>query len=291
MTGKQGREVINRLLESPSSSDFTIYALTRNASTPSATALAKNASNIKIVQGNLDDPQAIFASIPTQVWGVFSVQQAIGGSATPETEERQGKALIDAALEKKVQFFVYTSVDRNGDEPTYVPHFISKHNVEKHLEEETENGKKMAYCVLRPVAFMENLTPDFQGKMFSPLMKSSMAPDRKLQLISTKDIGYFAAQAFMNPEKYKGRYITLAGDDLTLDQIKQIFKDTMGYPIPETFGFLAYPLKWMVKELGVMYRWFNETGYGCDIDALRKEWPGLLTFEEWLKKESNFPKK
>ncbi len=39
----------------------------------------------------------------------------------------------------------------------------------------------------------------------------------------------------------------------------------------------------MGEEYTVMYRWFNDHGYEADIAALRKEHPGLISFEEYLR--------
>lgn len=82
-------------------------------------------------------------------------------------EEQQGKALVDEALKAGVKRFVYTSVDRGGDERSWqnetdVPHFRSKHRIEWHLREEAEKkGGEMTWAVLRPVAFMDNIQPGF----------------------------------------------------------------------------------------------------------------------------------
>lgn len=296
-TGKQGGAVINALLASPSSNDFTILALTRNTSSGSATALAKRSPNIKVVQGNLDDCAAIFKAAETPIYGVFSVQLPFGGGASPETEERQGKALVDAALANKVQHFVYASVDRGGEnsasDPTNVPHFISKHNVEKHLEEKSANGSKMSYTILRPVAFMENLTPDFMGKMFGAMWKSSLGRDKKLQLISISDIGWFAVQAFIHPDdpQYKNTGISLAGDDLTFAEANEVFQKVVGSPLPATYEILGKGLMMMMADLGIMFKWIRDVGYKADIAALKKQDPELRSFADWLKKpESGFMK-
>ncbi len=159
-TGKQGGAVINALLSSPAKSQFTILAVTRNPSSPSALKLAKKSDNIKLVEGNLDNVSGIFESASKvtsePVWGAFSVQVPFGNGATAVTEEIQGKALVDEAVKRGVKHFVYTSADRHGDKsssnPTNVPHFISKHNIEQHLVKKTSDGK-MTWTILRPVAF------------------------------------------------------------------------------------------------------------------------------------------
>ena len=151
-----------------------------------------------------------------------------------QSEERQGKALIDAALKNGVEHFVYSSVDRgvNSDtEPTTVPHFASKYRVEQHLFE------KMDWTVLRPVAFYENLVPGFLGKVFTTSWENNIAKEKKLQLIATSDIGYFAAEAFVKPDQYKGQKVALAGDELTLDQFRAVFKEDFGAWLVEDSQF------------------------------------------------------
>ncbi len=297
-TGKQGRGVIDALLELPNASDYTILAVTRTANSPSATALANKSPSIKLVEGNLDDPEAIFkkaaATTDVPIWGVFSVQVPMGGGQTPKSEERQGKALVDAALAHDVKHFVYTSVDRGGDQksssnPTNVPHFISKHNIEKHLEERVSAEKgKMTYTILRPVGFFDNWTPDFMGKGFGAMWRAGLPDKFKLQLIACSDIGFFAAQAFARPEEYKNKAFALAGDELSFSQANQVFKEKTGKDMPTTFTFLGSAMLWGIKEMGSMFAWFREEGYGCDIAALKKQNPKLKTLGDWLEKDGQF---
>lgn len=217
----------------------------------------------------------------------------MGGGQTSETEERQGKALINASLANNVKFFVYTSVDRGGeasiDTPTGIPHFISKHNIEHHLFDVTKQNE-MAWCVLRPVAFYDNFTPDFFGKVFATWWNMSLE-GKPLQLIAVSDIGVFGAKAFMDPERYKNRSISLAGDNLTFEEMGKIFKEVTGGEVQTTWRWLAGLMLWMVKEMGYMFRWFREHGYGANIPELKKEHSGLKDFRTWLQTESKFFKK
>ncbi|KUJ14583.1 putative NmrA-like family domain-containing protein 1 [Mollisia scopiformis] len=282
-TGQQGGAVIKALQES--SPSFQILALTRTASSNGAKALATK-PNITVVQGDHKTLPAIFEK-HKPIYGVFSV--TVMGK---EAEEDQAKPLIDESIKNGVEQFVFSSVDRGGDKsdtnPTDIPHFASKHRIEQYLKERTENGKKMPYTILRPVAFMDNLSPGFYGKTFIGMVGSLGA--KPLQLISCRDIGLFTARAFQDPASYKGRSISLAGDEMTADQIRTVFKETIGSDIPETFSFIAPTVQYMVKEVGTMFKWFKEEGYGVDIAALRKEEPRLQTFGQWLKESSKFSK-
>jgi len=64
------------------------------------------------------------------------------------------------------------------------PHFISKANVEKYLKEKSQ-GTNMSWTILRPVAFMDNFTPGWIGKIFPTAWSVALAPTTKLQLIAT----------------------------------------------------------------------------------------------------------
>ncbi|KZF25439.1 NAD(P)-binding protein [Xylona heveae TC161] len=299
-TGKQGGAVVDALLSSPDAKDFTILAVTRNASSSGAQALANRSPNIKLVEGDLNDPEAIFkaaARVTSQsVWGVYSVQSSVGsGGADVVGEERQGKGLVDSSIAHNVHQFVYSSVDRGGDKsienPTNIPHFITKHNIERHLLDKVKSsGTSMAYTILRPVCFMENYTPGFMGKTFATLWKVSVG-DKKLQLISTADIGYFAAQAFIHPEQYHNKALSLAGDDLTFFEASEIFKSKTGAEMSTTFDIIASGITWASKEMGLMFKWFREEGYGANVAELKKIHPGLLGFGDWLKEKSAFETK
>jgi len=290
-TGKQGGAVVDSILSSSQASDFTLLGVTRNADSSSAKKL--EARGVKIVQGDLNDVPAIFEAAKKvtsePIWGVFSVQVPMGQGQSVTTEETQGKALVDVALANDVKMFVYSSVDRGGDksydEPTPIPHFISKHRIEHHLVDNA--GDKLQWTILRPVAFMENLTPDFMGKGFAKMYRLALK-GKSLQLVATADIGHMAGQAFLNPDEYSGKSISLAGDDLTFEQFGKVFKEKVGYEIPQTFELIGRGIMWGVSEVGVMFNWFYTDGYTTDIQALRKTHPELLDFGDWLVKESKF---
>ena len=280
-TGNQGRGVINALLASPKSAkDYIVLAVTRNPSSAAAKALVTKFPSVHLIQGNLDDCPAIFqrasselSSISTgngKVWGVFSVQVPFGGRQNIESEERQGKSLVDAAIEYGVRHFVYTSVDRRGDDPTYVPYFITKHRIEKHLKERvaivnaaTANQQEhMTFTILRPTGFMENVSHRWQNKLIISVWKTATPGNRKVQCISTNDIGHFAAESFRNPldESYRDRAIGLAGDNLSLDEINGLFRRITGAPMPAAPGFLGKVLCWLVPDLAIMWKWYDEVG-------------------------------
>ncbi|KAK0615323.1 hypothetical protein B0T17DRAFT_541617 [Bombardia bombarda] len=305
-TGHQGGAVIDALLALPNFAEqFTILAVTRQTSSPSAQRLAaRSPANIKLVQGNLDDVPALFQEAQrvhpaSPIWGVYSVQVSMGPGVTAEGEIKQGKALVDAALASgTVKHFVYSSVERGGDKASWnnqtpIPHFQTKYHIEQHLRDATAgalgSAPRMGWTILRPVGYMDNLAPGLPTKVFLAALRNYLGErDKALQWVATADIGVFVAKAFASPREWDGRAVGLAGDELTLEQLSGSFARATGHPAPGTFGVLGSALTYAVKEMGTMIGWFASDGYKADIEARRKEHPGLLSMEQWLVQKSPF---
>lgn len=293
-TGKQGGALINALI-ADKSNQFLILAVTRDANSPSSQKLLAKSDNIKLIQGNLDDAAQLFAAAEKasegqKIWGVYSVQVSMGRGVTTDGEVKQGNDLIDEAIKHGVQHFVYSSVERGGDERSWdnetpIGHFATKHKIEHHLR---DNAGSMGWTILRPVAFMDNLQPGFPSKVFLTALRDTLGPKGRMQYVAASDIGVFGAKAFLDPKTWNHKAIGLAGDEFTFEELSARFQNATGQPAGTTFSFLGGFLMWAVAELGHMIRWFAEEGYGANVKELRKMHPGLLDFETWLKKESNF---
>ncbi|KAK8046127.1 hypothetical protein PG996_014191 [Apiospora saccharicola] len=282
-TGKQGGALIDNLLASPRASQFDIVAVTRDTRSPSAQKLSA-LPNVKVISGDLANPDAIFeAAGPGPVWGVYSVQ------VNSDVEESQGKALVDAAVLHGVRHFVYSSGDRGGPErsetnPTNVKNFAAKHNIEKHLRRRTEKksphqgqGMMMTYTILRPVTFFENLSGDLHGRGFARMWEQ-LGP-KKLQFVATRDIGWFAAQSFLDPEEYRNKAVTLVGDELTQPEAEAVFKKVVGTSMPMSPCPIASAVKMVLKDtVGDMFKWFKAEGYGGRSRGLPQSSPRNARF-------------
>ena len=208
-------------------------------------------------------------------------------------EEEQGKALVDAALDAGVERFVFTGVDRGAkQEATDVPHFRTKHNIEEHLkavtaaQSEEKGGKLMNWTILRPVFFMDNIVPGFLGQTIATAWKTTLAgTGKKLQMVSVADIGYVAAQAFLRPEEMRNETISLAGDELTYEEAEEVFKEKTGKEkMPTTYETMVKGMLWAMKDLGLMFKFFKEEGFGADLESLRKRFPEMTEWGTWLEK-------
>ncbi|UZP39001.1 hypothetical protein NXS19_006817 [Fusarium pseudograminearum] len=269
-TGKQGGAVINALL-AKSSSEFLLLAVTRNKESASAKNLASKSSNIKLVEGDLDSIPALFqaakrAAGTVPIWGVYSVQLSMGKGVTLEGEVRQGKGLIDESIKAGIKHFIYSSVDRGGDEKSWTDATVFYEL--DHSPSHRIHGK--------------NLEPIFATKIFLTMIRDTLK-DKPLQWVATEDIGYFAAEAFTDPQGWNKKAISITGDELTFAQLSEAFEHATGGPAGTTFGILGKALKVGVKELGIMVNWFRDEGYGADLAKVRQLNPEAKTMEQWVK--------
>ncbi len=267
-TGRQGGAVARELLRR----GRTVHALVRDPGKEEARALAE--AGAVLVRGDLDDEASLSAAMK-DVHGVFSVQ-TFRGPGGVEAEERQGRAVADAAVRAGVKHFVYSSVG-GADRDTRVPHFESKLKIEQYLQ-----TLDLPTTVLRPVAFHDILLDIAPRAVEGELVLSMwLDPETSVQLIAPGDIGKFAADAFENRDDWLGRVVEIAGDDLTGPQMAAAFEAVSG--IPTRFRQLPIePLRAAREDLANMFDWFERDGYHADLPALRRIRPDLVSLETWL---------
>ena len=266
-TGRQGGAVARNLL----GRGFRVRVLTRDPQKPSARSLAERGA--EVVRGDLEDRSSVDLALEG-VYGVFSVQNPL--EAGMEGEIRQGKALADAAKAASVEHFVFSSMG-SAHRVTGIPTFESKWEVEEHIR-----STGLPYTVLRPVFFMQNWEM-MRDQILAGTLAQPLDPDKPLQQISTEDIGAFAAMAFDDPDRWIGREMDIAGDELTMVQTAQTFGRVIGRKVD------YYQIPWeqfreaMGEVVTVLNRWFNDVGFEADIAAAREEHPGLITLEQHLR--------
>lgn len=258
-TGNQGGATLRHLRKA----GVAVRALTRKPNGKKAQALS--ALGAEVVAGNMDDPRCLDAAM-AGVDGVFSVQN---GWEPGNDEVKQGVAVVDAAVRSKVAHLVYTSVPRPDDNPG-IKHFTVKDVVEKHLR---QSG--LTATILRPVYFMDNLNPTVTGSgMHWSVLRDVLGDRVRLQMISAQDIGWFACRAFLEPQAYAGRTITLAGDDVTHAEALAAVKHALGMTPTHRSGVAWLAMK-LMPEARKMFDWYREPRFNADVPALRAQHPGL----------------
>lgn len=265
-TGQQGGAAVRHLR----ARGYPVRALTRDPDQPKARALTGH--GVEVVRGDMADASTL-TRVLDGVYGVFSVQNPHMGGI--DAEIREGTNLADAAKRSGISHFVYTSVG-SADQHTGIPHFDSKARVEQHIQ-----GTGMRFTIVRPVFFMENWLGMRQA-IESGALSLPLEPSTRLQMIAVDDIGGVAAMAFEQPGKWQGRTFDIAGDELSMAELAQVFSRASGREVQYIqVGWDEFE-KQAGKEFTIMYRWFQETGYHVDIGAVRQDYHGLTTFEQWI---------
>lgn len=269
-TGQQGGAVAKHLLKD----GWKVRAMTRDISKPAAEELKKLGA--ELFQGDMGRKESLEKAM-SGIYGVFSVQNFWEHGY--EGELNQGLLVADAAKKAAVEHFLQSSVG-GAERNTKLPHFEVKIEIEKHIK-----TLDLPVTVIRPVFFMENFNTfskpaESDGKL---VITMAMKPETKLQMITVDDVGALSVIIFNNPEEYIGKEIEIAGDELTIPQVAEIYKKVTG---KETvFNELSMDvMRSNSEEFANMFQWFIDKGYEADINVVRSIYPGLTTFEEWLKK-------
>jgi uncharacterized protein YbjT (DUF2867 family) len=269
-TGQQGGAVARKLL----AEGWKVRALTRDLDKPQARELASLGA--ELAAGDMENRSELESAFAA-AYGVFSVQNFWLPNVGFEGEIRQGKLVADAAKAAGVQQLVYSSVGA-AHRGLGQKHFESKWIVEQYIQ-----SLDIPYTILRPAAFMENYNWSRAYILSGIFSGNGLRPDKKHQIIAVEDIAEFAARAFANPEEYLGKTIELAGDELTEPELAETFSRVIGRPVqlvPPSGGWSNAS----EEEMQAAFNFFNGEAYTADIPALRKLHPGLLRFEEYLRK-------
>lgn len=269
-TGQQGGAVARKLL----ADGWKVRALTRDVDKPAAKDLASMGA--ELVAGDMNHRAELDAAFKG-AYGVFSVQNFWLPNVGFEGEIKQGENVADAAKDAGVRHLVYSSVGA-AQRGMGQKHFESKWIIEQHI-----HALNIPYTILRPVAFFENFNWERAAILNGTFNALGLRPEKERQLISVEDIGVFVALAFANPEQYLGKTIELAGDALTESQLADTFARVIGRPVKLTLPTGGNARR-SDEEMIAMFKFFNGEAYDADIPALRKLHPGLLTFEQYLRK-------
>jgi uncharacterized protein YbjT (DUF2867 family) len=268
-TGKQGGAVARELVRL----GFRVRAITRDPSKPAAMALGELGA--EVLRGDLDDVESLRHPLEG-AHGVYSVQNF--WETGYEREVAQGIAFAELAKDVGVAHFVYSSVG-SAHRETGLSHFESKWKIEERIRE-----LDLPYTIFRPVFFMDNWeSPALRSMILGGTLALPLDPDRGLQQVSVLDLGAFVGMAFVDRENWLGRELDIAGDELSMTKTAETFARVIGRPV----NYVQLPWEKYREVAGEeyteMFRWFELEGYDADIEVLRELYPGLTTFEQYLR--------
>jgi len=105
----------------------------------------------------------------------------------------------------------------------------------------------------------------------------------RFHMISVDDIAWFAADIFAHPEEFLGKELDVAGDVLTAEEMKSIYRKVTGRRVlPASRWLTRLAVRLTSPESARQFRWNNQQGWDFDIASLRKRHPGLIRFETFL---------
>jgi len=264
-TGVQGGAVARALL---ADGEFGVRAITRNASSAKARALA--ALGAEVVEATLND-EATLRTAFDGAYGAFLVTPFWEHlSAARELVEVEN--LISAAQAAGLQHVVWSTLEDTReaipagddrmpflDEVYRVPHFDVKGGVADALF--AKSGLPTTYVQVS--FYWDNLLtdlkpvrdPDGTVALHLPMGNTPIAG------IASEDIGRSVLSAFRRPAETIGATMGLAGEHLTGEQIAAVFSGVLGEPVayrPAThdqFRGLGFP---GAVELGNMFQYYAE---------------------------------
>jgi uncharacterized protein YbjT (DUF2867 family) len=277
-TGAQGGSVARNLL---ARGRFHVRAMTRNPNSEAAQAL--RALGAEIVKGDLDDQASIRAALDG-VYGVFGVTNFWEHF---DKEEQQGRNLVEAVADAKVQHFVYSTlphVAKATGGALKSPHFDYKaghEDLARDLGIPSTFVHVPAYFELFVTFFPPRPAGDGTYQFGFPLGETPMAT------MSVEDVGLVIAPIFEHPQAYIGKVIKLAAEELPAAEYAEILSRASGTTIRyahiprETFAAFGFP---GAADLADMFEYYRShiPSRVKDIEACRLIAPEIQSFETWI---------
>ena len=269
-TGRQGGAVARRLLDN----GHRVRALTRSPQSPAALEL--EGMGAVIVHGDFDDRESLDQALAGTT-AAFLV--ATPYESGPTVETRQAVAFVDSARSSGTAHLVYSSV-ASADKRTGIPHFESKHRVERHIE-----SSGMPHTILAPAAFVDDFIdePDSRAELSQGWLPMPLSATRELQQVSIAEVAELAALAIEQRDRFVGRRIDVASHSIAGERMAVVLSHATGHEIAYREVPLDDARGQMGDEVAEMFAWFEQAGFDVDIEELRNAYPEVRwqTFEEW----------
>ena len=296
-TGAQGSGLVRAILADPAQ-EFSVRAITRNPEGERGRELTR--LGVDVVAADLDDPKSVRrafrgaygAFCVTNFWEHFSV----------EREVAQGRAQAEAVAAEGVRHAIWSTLEDTrklvplGDQrmPTLqgkykVPHFDGKGEVDQYFR---ATGAPVSYLAVS--FYWENLIHFGMGPRRTAegrLIFTLPLGDLPLAGIGAEDIGPSAFGLFKQGKAAVGKWVGIAGDQLTGAEMARALTSALGREVSyEPLSFDAYRSLGFpgADDLGNMFQYyyeFNREVNGVrNVESTRALYPGLSSFARWLER-------
>jgi uncharacterized protein YbjT (DUF2867 family) len=294
-TGAQGGGLVRAILDDPQKA-FAARAITRDPDSPKARALAQMGA--EVVAGDLDDPASLEQALAgahgayfvTFFWAHFD----------PEREKSEAKTMAQVAKQVGLRHAIWSTLEDTrrwvplSDDrmPTLmgkykVPHFDAKGESNAFF---TELGVPTTFLLTS--FYWDNLIHFGMGPKTGPdgrLVFTLPMGDKKLPGIAAGDIGRCAYGIFKAGDRYVGKTVGIAGEQLSGAQMAAELSRALGRDVaynaisPEDYRSLGFP---GAEDLGNMFQFKRdfEADFCAarDPDFARSLNPELQDFGIWL---------
>lgn len=294
-TGAQGGGLARAILND-ADSEFAVRALTRDASSEKAQALA--AMGAEVVEVDADDKDSLSRAF-AGAYGAFCVT-FYWEHFSPETELAQARAMAEAARENDLQHVIWSTLEDTRQwvplDDDRMPTLMEKYKV-PHFDAKGESDAVFAELdvpttCLRTCFYWDNFIHFGMGPKPGPdgvLAITIPMGDKKLPGISADDIGKCAYGIFKQGSEFVGKTVGIAGDHLTGAQMASALTEALGQEVrynavsPEVYRGFDFP---GADDMGNMFQFkhdFESDFCGArDLDFSRSLNPSLMNFDAWL---------
>jgi uncharacterized protein YbjT (DUF2867 family) len=296
-TGAQGGGLARAIL-ADRTGEFAVRALTRDASSAKARALA--ASGAEVVEANADDAASLARAF-AGAYGAYCVT-FFWDHFSPERENAQAKAMAQAAAQAGLRHVIWSTLEDTrrfvplGDDrmPTLmgkykVPHFDAKGEANRYFQ---EAGVPTTF--LLTAFYWDNFIHLGMGPREGDdgvLRLTLPMGEARLPGIATEDIGRCAYGVFREGASTVGRTIGVAGGHPTGAEMAAAFTRALDREVryqaiaPDVYRGLGFP---GAEDLGNMFQFkrdFSEAYCAArNIEGARALNPELQSFAVWLER-------
>jgi uncharacterized protein YbjT (DUF2867 family) len=299
-TGAQGGGLVKSILED-SSSQFTVRALTRDASSDKAKALSDMGADV--VEVDIDNYDSLVKAF-TGAYGVYAVT-FFWEHFSPEKEIAQVESIAKAAKETEIQHLVWSTLEDTRkwvslddqsiptlNEKYKVPHFDGKGEADQYFAK-----YNVPTTYLLTSFYWDNLIYFGMGPKKGEDGNLTFAlpmGDKPLPGIAAEDIGKCAYGIFNSGNEFIGKRIGIVGESITGQGMADALADALGkpvnyFPVPfDMYRGFDFP---GADDLGNMFQvkhdYNDEFVSARSIELSKSLNPSLLNFSGWLAKYKN----
>ena len=294
-TGAQGGGLVRAILKHKNS-PFAARAITRNANSDAAKALAD--AGAEIVEADVDDVKSLTKAFEG-AYGAFCVT-FFWAHFKPELELSQAHNMAKAAKDANLRHVIWSTLEDTREfvplsddrMPTLmgkykVPHFDAKGEANKAF---TDLGVPTTFLLTsfywdNFIHFGMGPKKGSDGKLAITLPMGS----KKLAGIAAEDIGKAAYGVFEKGEETIGQTIGIAGGHLTGAQMAKGLTKALGKEVkynevpPAAYRAFGFP---GADDLGNMFQFNSDFEQDCcdarSISQTKALNPELLNFDKWL---------